>query len=315
MLRSLKSRTATVVGLVTAATVTFGAGVAMAVWSSTSTTSITSPTDALTTPALGAVSGLTSSGATINWTDPGSWQSAATYTATATATNHTTQTCNALASASSCALTGLDAGITYSVSVVGQLNNWVSATATTTATPISASTSVSALSITNKTGGAPGKMEGGDKVNITFSGAIKASTVCSGWTDTGNQTSNSATVRVVGTPGDSDDDALTINTWSGCTTFHFGSIDLGSASYQLSSTGTSNKPVEFTSSTVAYDATAHSLTITLGTAVTNDSSHGLINGSAVASSTATWTVDAGIKDANNASISPATKATGNVQQF
>jgi len=41
-----------------------------------------------------------------------------------------------LASASSCALTGLDAGVTYSVSVAGQLNNWISAAATTTLTTI-----------------------------------------------------------------------------------------------------------------------------------------------------------------------------------
>jgi len=138
MLRLPKSRSAVVVGLTTAVMVTLCSGVALAVWSSASSTSISSPTDALSKPTLGAVSGLTSSGATINWSDPGSWQSAATYTATATATNHTTRSCNALASALSCALTGLDAGITYSVSVAGQLHNWVGAAATTTATPTAA---------------------------------------------------------------------------------------------------------------------------------------------------------------------------------
>ena len=320
MLRLMKSRTAVVVGMFAAVTLTLCSGVAFAVWSSTSSTSISSPTDALSTPSLGAVSGVTSSGVTVNWSDPGSWQSAATYTATATATNHTTQSCNALASALSCALTGLDAGTTYSVSVSGKLNNWLSSAATTTVTPTQAitTTSVSTLSITNKStapAGTAGKMDSGDRINVTFSAAIKASTVCSAWADTGNQTSSTATVRVVGTPGDSDDDVLTINSWTGCSTFHFGSIDLGSASYQLSSSGTSNKPVDFTGSTIAYDATAHTLTVTLGTAVTNDSGHGLIASTAVTSSVATWSVDGAIKDANNTSITPLTKATANVQQF
>lgn len=148
MSRLLASRSATVVALMVVATVTLCSGIAMAVWSATSSTSISSPTDALSTPTLGAVSGVTSSGATINWTDPGSWQSAATYTATATATNHTTQSCNASASALSCALTGLDAGITYSVSVVGKLSNWVSAAATTTVTPTSGDTTAPTLGVT-----------------------------------------------------------------------------------------------------------------------------------------------------------------------
>jgi hypothetical protein len=148
MLRSVKSRTGVVVGMFVAATLTLCSGVALAVWSSTSSTSISSPTDALSTPSLGAVSGVTSSGATINWSDPGSWQSAATYTATATASGHTTQSCSALASALSCALTGLDAGITYSVSVSAKLNNWVSSAATTTATPTASDTTAPTLGVT-----------------------------------------------------------------------------------------------------------------------------------------------------------------------
>lgn len=136
MPRLLRSRAA-VVGLATTAVVTLCSGVALAVWSTTSSTSISSPTDTLSAPSLGTVTGVTASGATINWSDPGSWQtgsSGATYTATATATNHTTQSCSALASALSCGLTGLDSGITYSVAVVGQLDLWVSGTSTTSVT-------------------------------------------------------------------------------------------------------------------------------------------------------------------------------------
>jgi len=234
--------------------------------------------------------------------------------------NGATTVCATAALNATCPNTGLTANTQYTYNVFSNLNSWVSAGSATASatTQASASTGVSALTISNKNSapaGTAGKTDSGDKITITFSAAIKASTVCSAWSDTGNQSSNTATVRIVGTPDDSGNDALTINAWSGCATFHFGSVDLGSPSYQLSSSGNSNKPVEFTGSTIAYDATAHSLTITLGTAVTNDSSHGLIASTAVSSSIATWTVDAGIKDANNASINPPTKATANVQQF
>jgi len=143
-----KSRLAVVVGILVAATVTLCSGVALAVWSSTSSTSITAPTDALATPVLGAVTAVTSSGATVNWSDPGSWQSAATYTATATATSHTTKTCSAAGSVLSCALTGLDAGVSYDVSVTAQLNNWVSSAATTTVTPAAGDTTAPTLAVT-----------------------------------------------------------------------------------------------------------------------------------------------------------------------
>lgn len=232
--------------------------------------------------------------------------------------NGTTTVCATVALNATCQNTGLAASTQYTYNVFSNLNNWVSAGSATASstTQASASTSVSALTISNKNAapaGTAGKMDSGDKITITFSAAIKASTVCSAWSDTGNQTSNTATVRVVGTPDDNGNDALTVNSWSGCSTFRLGSIGLGSPGYQTS-TGSSNKPVDFTSSTIAYDASAHTLTITLGTVV-SDSNHGSVGSAAVTSSVATWTVDAGIKDANNAAINPSTKVTANVQQF
>jgi hypothetical protein len=107
--------------------VLFG-GVAAAVWSQQSTSSLTAPTDTLTQPTVTAATGITATGANANWTAPTTWQAGATYTAMAAASGHTTRTCSAAASAGTCSLTGLDTGVTYSITVVGTYFAWTSAT-------------------------------------------------------------------------------------------------------------------------------------------------------------------------------------------
>jgi hypothetical protein len=88
-------------------------------------------------------------------------------------------------------------------------------------------------------------------------------------------------------------------------------MDMGSKLY-VTSTGTSNKPIDFTGSTVAYNHTTHVLTITLGTPTTGG---GVGTLGTVPSSIATLTIDPAITNTSGTSVSPTTFATGNIQQF
>ena len=125
-------RIATVVAA--AACLTSVAGVAVASWGRDVSGSAAAKADILAAPALTTPSNVTSSGATINWTPPGGWQNAATYSVSATSNGHSTKTCTATAGAGSCNLSTLAASTPYSVSVSGALNSWNSATATTSFT-------------------------------------------------------------------------------------------------------------------------------------------------------------------------------------
>jgi Bacterial Ig-like domain (group 3) len=190
--------------------------------------------------------------------------------------------------------------------------NFLTSTSTAFTQTVNQATSISSLAITNKSGGIAGKAEAGDKITSTFSAGLQVSSICSAWTGNGsNQTNSTANVRITDN-GTTGNDIVTITTWSGCpASFAFGSIDLGSQAY-VAGTGGSIKPADFSGSTVAYDTAAHTITITLGTVVTGGTQGAL---GTVASSIATLTADAAVKDINGSSIFPLTKATGNILQF
>jgi hypothetical protein len=101
-------------------------------------------------------------------------------------------------------------------------------------------------------GGAnPGKAETGDTATFTYSEQLNATSLCSVWTNAGNQTLNNATVTLT---NNGATDALSVTTAS-CT-FNFGSDVVGD---YVSATAT------FTNSTVTWNPAAKTLTITLGT--------------------------------------------------
>jgi hypothetical protein len=161
-------------GLVAGASVVvlLSASPAFAAWSASGNGSGAATAGSLSTPSLGATTGITASAATINWTAPGGSQNAATYTATATASGHTTKSCNAAASASSCALSGLDAATTYSVAVRAALaTNWVSGSATT---PVTTSAAVSTLHVSALTGSAA--RQNTNKYHATVTVSVKDNT-------------------------------------------------------------------------------------------------------------------------------------------
>jgi hypothetical protein len=99
-------------------------------------------------------------------------------------------------------------------------------------------------------GGTAGTADTGDTATITFSEQLNAASFCSTWTSSGTQTLTNATVTLAQATTD------TLSVTSSSCTFNFGNIAVGD---YVSATAT------FTSSTVTWDPTAKTLTITLGT--------------------------------------------------
>jgi hypothetical protein len=153
-------------------------------------------------------------------------------------------------------------------------------------------TSISALSTADGSGTA-GQIGAGDTITVTFSGPIDPSTVCSGWTGTGSQSASAGSVVTVSGGGSSDDVLKFTQGPTACGTFRFGTIDLGSGQYYVPpSKGGGN--LTFSGSTIAYDPTADTLTITLGT-MTNPGTLSKVS----AGSSLVLSLSAGILDAGD----------------
>jgi hypothetical protein len=186
------------------------------------------------------------------------------------------------------------------------------ATSSTVNFTYSPTVSVSSLVTANGSGGTVGKMDQNDTITLTFSGQINASTVCSAWTNGSSSTQSASTgsVVTVNNTGTGNSDILTFSSApTACGTFNFGSIDLGSSAY-VTSPGNSHKATTFSGSTIAYNGTTHTLTITLGTVATNGGSEGT-----VASSAFTLSLSNNIVDTGNNALSSYGFVSSSVQQF
>jgi hypothetical protein len=122
---------------------------------------------------------------------------------------------------------------------------------------------VTAVSLVNG-GGTAGRVDAGDRVDITFSDALDVSTVCSTWSGNGSDQAlvGDNDVSVLLTNGGAANDSLTFSAAS-CT-LSVGTLNLGSTAY-----ATANVTFRGTgagASTVQWNATTRTLSITLGTA-------------------------------------------------
>jgi hypothetical protein len=134
----------------------------------------------------------------------------------------------------------------------------------------------------NKTGGTAGKIENGDAMTFSYSEAITAASVWSGW----NGTSTSVNVRFTNS-GNAD----TVTILSPTT----GTINLGS----VATNGNYVSATTTFTSTMARSANGASIVVTLGTPAS-------VQATAVTAKNMAWTVGAGITDlAGNAIATPA----------
>lgn len=154
--------------------------------------------------------------------------------------------------------------------------------------------SVVPLNVTNVVlTNADGQAAKSDTIAITFNKALDVTTLCgggSGWSGAGNQTINGAnqvTVTIANGAGPAND-VLSITGATRCTGgFKLGSVDLGSPGYVTATrTFGGNNPNK---STIDYDATTFTVTITLG------QPSGATQ-SGVAASTVVYTPDPAIRD-------------------
>jgi hypothetical protein len=179
--------------------------------------------------------------------------------------------------------------------------------ATNTFTVDTTTPTVSSVALVNH-GSTTGRVDASDTIVVTFSEQMKVSSFCSTWVsgDGNNQSlASNNDVTVTLTDGGASNDSISVS--SGTCSFNFGTVNLGSTAYITGGTRTFSGSGSSKSS-IASDATAHTLTITLGSSDSNGSV------ATVTSSVATYTPSASIADsAGNSGV--AAKSTANVKQF
>ncbi|MEY2567492.1 MAG: hypothetical protein QOE35_2021 [Actinomycetota bacterium] len=139
---------------------------------------------------------------------------------------------------------------TITATATDAAGNVSSASAGVTVTIDTTAPATSLAKLANGSGTA-GTADTGDTATITFSEQLNAATFCSTWTNSGTQTLTNATVSLTNA-GATD----TLSVTSSSCTFNFGGLVVGD---YVSATAT------FTSSTLTWDPTAKTLTVTLGT--------------------------------------------------
>jgi hypothetical protein len=137
-----------------------------------------------------------------------------------------------------------------------------------------------------------GRIESGDTLTITYSGQMDASTFCGSWTNSGTQTLNGNGQVVVTVTDNGARDSLSV-TASGCSTFRFGTVNLG-ADYVGSTTTFSGSGGN---ASLISLTTAGVLTVTLGGANVAGSATG------VAASQPTYTPVSGLRDSSGVALS------------
>lgn len=144
------------------------------------------------------------------------------------------------------------------------------------------------VTITNKGGGTLHKPESGDIITLVYSQLINASTICSGWTNSGPNGSAKLQWTIVAGAAGADDTLVADGAAAPCSTGLFiGSIDLGAAGYDTSATNI-NYPT--TTATITFGASTTTITATL---------NGQKNGTPAVVSTgnaATWTPNTVVTD-------------------
>lgn len=193
-------------------------------------------------------------------------------------------TASASGAASAVTIT-IPAGITTGAHTVYAVGG-AGSQATASITVSGAGSSPTAMTLSNSTGSSR-LLDAGDRIVITFSNELRPSSICSSWGTTSAAKSATGSVRLYTPNGGSN--TVDITAMTGCTTFAFGSINLG----RTNLTTTSSTVATWASSTIAWSNTGKTLTITLGgtPSVTGGSVQRIASGN---NAVATYTPDAAL---------------------
>lgn len=148
-------------------------------------------------------------------------------------------------------------------------------------------------------GGTSGKADAGDTVAVTFSEPLDASTICSAWINDGmTQSVSDATIQIT----HATSSVLSVSGTSSCTgSGNFGTVTLG-ADY------TSTSTISFTKSTISWNPSTYTLTLTLGTVSGTASTGNTTN------HTPGYTADSNMADLSGNAVST-TPITGTSSHF
>jgi hypothetical protein len=141
---------------------------------------------------------------------------------------------------------------------------------------------VTSAKLANGTGTA-GKADQGDTATFIFSKQLNAASLCSTWTNSGTQTLTNVTATITNNAGN---DPLTVS--SASCTLNFGSNVVGDYTSVTST---------FTNSTITWNPSTNTLTITLGAQATGTTKTG------VATKNQVYTVSAAITDIAGSTVS------------
>ena len=225
-------------------------------------------------------------GGTVTWTVGG--------TAGTASCSSSTVTLNA-SSQATCMLTVSNSG-TYVVSDSWTGNTNYNSAASSNDT-ITMTTQPIAVVLANGTGTA-GTIDQGDSANVTFNGVLNASTVCSSWNNSGNQTM-SGTITFT---NNGNNDSFTVSGTT-CGTARFGTLFSG-GNY-VSNGGA----VSFTGSTIAWSPSTKKLTFTFGTRRGNSFNTGVTAG------TPGYSASANVTDTSGNPVSTSTFTSASTSGF
>ena len=157
---------------------------------------------------------------------------------------------------------------------------------------------VASLAITNKAGGTVGRPEAGDRITIVYSGALDTSSFCSGWSGSGSKSLTGATLTISNNRGNDTIDGNPTGTTSPTCAggFKLGTFALG-GNYVSGDT-------TFGSTTISYDATTFTLTLTLGAVAGSNNARTMDS-----SKTATYTPDGSLTDPTGTPLTGSISAT------
>jgi hypothetical protein len=162
------------------------------------------------------------------------------------------------------------------------------------------------VTVANKAGGVAGKPQNGDIITLVFSQQIDEPTLCSGWSNASSTQSINLQWSIVN--GGAGNDTLQVTGTSATCSggFHIGTINLGAAGYDTSTTS------------IDFPTTTNALTVGATTTTLVATLNGQKNGTAgtVASGVAAvWTPDSALKDRSARSCGANLSASAATVQF
>ncbi len=161
-----------------------------------------------------------------------------------------------------------------------------------------------------------GRVELNDRINVTFSHAMKVNSFCSLWSINGdgvdqnlNNNSYGVTATLNNNAGTTGNDTLTLS--SNVCTINFGAIDLGSAGYVTGGNATFSGTDQQTRTEITWDVSSRTLSILLG----QKGGGGTIPNTGITASVAAYIPSSQLKRASDLAVITAGFTTGSIRQF